>query len=597
MRRRLVIGPSLLLLGAAGPLLFLGYVAGLTTISMGLLQLGEWLIHRCRAVADLHRRLARDWSGVVVEEPYTPAPPEPRPDDEGWYRFDGTLYRRPFAVRYLQRVKWIGEDPATGRDLDFFLLDTVIGPVLGLAVVLFGHSPLRLHGRWVRSRLGPRNQRAWQRWAARGLRDLGRLALTGGLAVLNLLVAVLVLVIFVLSHVLFVLQLWPVGTAWAARAAGLGRRLAGSWSGVPVPETYLPVEEPQPTSDGFYRVGRSLKRTPAASLWRARYRRAMTDPATWRDLLWLLGDTPVTALLLAPIALCVWVFGTGVWIPLWVGVGELLLGTGDPVPQMAAPARSLAQTPVVGVPLGLASAVAALALAPLLLRAHGHWTRLLLAPTGRAQLAQRVRDLARTRADATDSEDAELRRIERDLHDGTQARLVALGLKLSAAEELFARDPERARQLIEQSKTDSGQALAELRVLVRGIRPPVLTERGLADAVRALVLDLDVRIEVEGDLPGRCPSAVEAAAYFATRELVTNAIKHARADTVRVRLAHDGVLRVSVTDDGVGGANPARGSGLRGLRKRLGTFDGTLVLHSPPGGPTEATVEIPCALS
>ncbi|WP_461154910.1 sensor histidine kinase [Saccharopolyspora tripterygii] len=596
MRTRLKIGSSLLFLGLAGPLLFAGYVAGLTAISIGVPGSG-WLIGRCRAAADLSRRLARDWSGVQVDDPYRPEPPEPQPDAEGWYRYDNTVYRRPTLVRYLQRVMWIGEDPATGRDLDFFLVNTIIGPVLGLGVVLLGRVPLELHGRWVRSRLGPRTERGWQRWTVRGLRDLWRLAVLFALSLLNLLVAALVIALFVLSHVLFVLQAWPVAAGLSARAAGLGRRLAGSWSGVPTAQTYLPLVEPEPTSDGLYRVGRSLKRTPTAALWRARYRRTTTDPATWRDLLWLLGDAPVTAALFAPAVLLVWVFGWGAWISVWVRLGDLLLGTGEPWAEVSGPARWLAQVPLVGIPLGLACGIAVLAAAPALLRAHGRWTRWLLSPTRRAELAQRVGELSRTRADATDAEDVELRRIERDLHDGTQARLVALGMKLAAAEQLLAHDPDRARDLLDQSKTDSGHALAELRALVRGIRPPVLTERGLVDAIRALALDLDVSVAVDGDLPGRCPSAVEAAAYFTTRELITNALKHARASTVRVRIAHEGRLRISVDDDGVGGADPDRGSGLRGIRTRLGTFDGTLQLSSPPGGPTEAIVEIPCALS
>lgn len=596
VRRRLKIGSSLLLLGLAGPLLFAGHVAGLTALTIGVPGSGR-LIGRCRAAAGLSRRLARDWSGVQVDEPYLPEPPEPQPDAEGWYRHDNTLYRRPVLVRYLRRVKWIGDDPATGRDLDFFLLNTIIGPVLGIAVVLAGRAPLELHGRWVRSRLGPRTERGWQRWTVRGLRALWRLAVLFALSSLHLLIAALVIALLVLSHVLFLPQVWPLAAGLAARAAGLGRTLAGSWSGVPTAQTYLPLVEPEPTSDGLYRVGRSLKRTPTAALWRARYRRATTDPATWRDLLWLLGDAPVTALLLAPAVLLVWVFGWGAWISAWVRVGQLLLGTGDPWAELSGPARWLAQTPLVGIPLGLACGIAVLAAAPALLRAHGRWTHRLLSPTRRAELAQRVRELSRTRADATDAEDVELRRIERDLHDGTQARLVALGMKLAAAEQLLAHDPDRARDLLDQSKTDSGHALAELRALVRGIRPPVLTERGLVDAIRALALDLDVAVGVEGDLPGRCPPAVEAAAYFTTRELITNALKHARAGAVRVRIAHEGRLRIAVVDDGVGGADPGRGSGLRGIRTRLGTFDGTLQLSSPPGGPTEAIVEIPCALS
>ncbi|MEV5542824.1 sensor histidine kinase [Saccharopolyspora shandongensis] len=591
-------GLVLLLLALPGPLLFVLYLFGLGVASLGLLWPGEWLVGRCRAAANRGRRLARDWGGVEVPVPYRPAPPEPQPDAEGWYRHDKALYRKPRIPRYLTRVVWLAEDPATNRDLNWMLLNTVAGAVLGLLAVLGGRTFLRAHGLWTRLLLSPVRPRPWRERVVHGLHDLWHLVVLGLLAVVNLLAGVLLVVLFVVTHVLGAFVWWPWCNQVARLLAGLGRSLAGKWSGVAVDEVYLPFVAPLPTSDGLYRAGRMLRKSPRPAIRWARYRQAMTDPASARDLLWLLGDGPVTAALLAPLAALCWVFGWGFWIPFWIWVGGLFSDVGQPWAELPAPAKWLAETPLAGFPLGLAAGAAVVALAPPLVRLHGRWTRVLLAPTGKTLLAQRVRRLAETRADATEAEDTQLRRIERDLHDGAQARLIALGLKLAAAEQLLDSDPQRARELLGESKAESGQTLAELRALVRGIRPPVLTERGLVDAVRALALDLSVRIEVSADLPGRCPSAVESAAYFATRELVTNALKHAGAEAIRVELDHQqGALRIVVTDDGSGGADPDRGSGLRGIRRRLGTFDGTLHLSSPLGGPTRATMEIPCALS
>ncbi|MEV0702366.1 sensor histidine kinase [Saccharopolyspora sp. NPDC050389] len=591
-------GLALLLLALPGPLLFVLYLLGVIVASIGLLGPGEWLIGRCRAAANHSRRLARDWGGVEVPVPYRPAPPDPQPDAEGWYRHDKALYRKPGVPRYLKRVAWLAEDPATDRDLNWMLLNTVAGAVLGLLAVLGGQIFLRAHGLWTRMLLSPARPRPRRERVLRGLHNLWHLAVLALLAVVNLLAGAVLVVLFALAHVLGAFLWWPWCNRGARLLAGLGRSLAEKWSGVAIGEAYLPYVAPVPTSDGLYRAGRRLSKSPRPAIMRARYRQAMTDPASWRDLLWLLGDAPVTAALLAPLAVLCWVFGWGFWISFWVRVGALFFDVGRPWAELPAPAKWLAETPLLGIPLGLAAGAAVVALAPLLVRVHGRWTGLLLAPTEKTRLAQRVRRLAETRADATEAEDTQLRRIERDLHDGAQARLIALGLKLAAAEQLLDSDPQRARELLGESKAESSQTLTELRALVRGIRPPVLTERGLVDAVRALALDLSVRIEVAADLPGRCPSAVEAAAYFVTRELVTNALKHAGADTIRVELGYQReALRIVVTDDGVGGAAPDRGSGLRGIRRRLGTFDGTLHLSSPPGGPTRATMEIPCALS
>jgi signal transduction histidine kinase len=214
------------------------------------------------------------------------------------------------------------------------------------------------------------------------------------------------------------------------------------------------------------------------------------------------------------------------------------------------------------------------------------------------ELLDRVRRLTTTRAAAVDTVAAELRRVERDLHDGAQARLIALGISLRATERLIRTDPDIAVALVAEARENSARALAELRALVAGIHPPVLAERGLGDALRALALDSPAATTVDIDLPGQLPAPVEAAAYFAVAEVLANAAKHAGARGIHIRAAHSaGALRIEVTDDGIGGADPARGSGLRGVERRLATFDGVFAISSPPGGPTIIVIEVPCALS
>ena len=245
-------------------------------------------------------------------------------------------------------------------------------------------------------------------------------------------------------------------------------------------------------------------------------------------------------------------------------------------------------------------------------RTIGPHLRVLLRPEPDAELAGRVRQLTQTRADAVDSAAAELRRVERDLHDGAQARLVALGMNLRAVERLIPTSPQAAIALVAEARETSSRALTELRDLVRGIYPPVLADRGLGDAVRALALDTPLRTETDIDLPGRLDAPVESACYFAVAEALANAVKHSGARMVHIRIRHTaarpafgarlrpaaaGMLRIEVTDNGAGGADPARGSGLAGIERRLGTFDGILAVSSPPGGPTMIVMEVPCALS
>ncbi|MFB9314501.1 sensor histidine kinase [Nocardioides plantarum] len=221
-----------------------------------------------------------------------------------------------------------------------------------------------------------------------------------------------------------------------------------------------------------------------------------------------------------------------------------------------------------------------------------------LATSRTERLQQRVQVLTETRAEAVDSAAAELRRLERDLHDGPQARLVALSMSLGLAEQLLAEDPDAARRLIGDARTTTSAAIGDLRSVVRGIHPPVLADRGLTGAVQALALDMAVPVTVVADLDGRPPAPVESAVYFAVAECLANVGKHARADAVTIAMTHvDGRVRVRVHDDGVGGADPGAGTGMLGVRRRLAAFDGTMSVSSPTGGPTEVILEVPCDLS
>jgi signal transduction histidine kinase len=215
--------------------------------------------------------------------------------------------------------------------------------------------------------------------------------------------------------------------------------------------------------------------------------------------------------------------------------------------------------------------------------------------TRRDRLARRVETLETTRLGAVEEQDAELRRIERDLHDGAQARLVALGLSLGMAEQKFRTDPEEAEKLVAEARAGVAEALTELRDLARGIHPPVLADRGIAAALDTLADRSPLPTTVHVELPGRPPARVETAAYFVAAEALANAAKHSGADRVEISVCQrDGILAVAITDDGAGGADAA-GGGLSGLRRRVEALDGTLTVESPAGGPTTIRAELPCA--
>jgi signal transduction histidine kinase len=332
-------------------------------------------------------------------------------------------------------------------------------------------------------------------------------------------------------------------------------------------------------------------RVPANRGPMTRVRTISTDPATWRDFAWLPVNA-VLGVLVGIVPLVLWVGGIGGFVMpiLWAFGAEradytLIDGTTP---------GNFVLAPIIG---GLYLA-AAWWLTPRAATAHAKVTRWLLAPTARTTLTSRVRELADSRADTVDAQAAELRRIERDLHDGAQARLVALGMNLGMAEEMLTRDPDAARELLAEARQSSSQALTELRGLVRGIHPPVLADRGLDGAVRALALATPIPVEVDIELPGRPQAPVESAAYFAVAETLTNVAKHSGASAAWIRIRHaDDRLSLMIGDDGRGGADAVQGGGLHGIERRLAAFDGTLGIASPVGGPTIVTLELPCELS
>lgn len=236
-------------------------------------------------------------------------------------------------------------------------------------------------------------------------------------------------------------------------------------------------------------------------------------------------------------------------------------------------------------------------LMPVLMRWRAELDRAMLSPT-REFLERRVAEVSQSRAETIDHSAAELRRIERDLHDGAQARLVALGMNLGMAEEMLAKDPEGAAAMLAEARAVTTSALGDLRSVVRGIHPPVLADRGLAGAIQALALDMSLPVSVLINLAGRPAAPVESAVYFATSELLANIGKHAEATRAAIEVTHDGeALKVVVEDDGKGGAALSSGTGLAGVARRLAAFDGTMDVASPVGGPTVVTLEVPCALS
>ncbi|GHC45097.1 sensor histidine kinase [Streptomyces flavofungini] len=383
------------------------------------------------------------------------------------------------------------------------------------------------------------------------------LLMASGLSIVSYVFVGILLFALAASLIVVGLGMLPETVLLLRKLAGIKRRQVGEWSGRRIPEAYTPL------------TGTLVERV----------RKAVKDPGTYRDLRWLVLHF-FYGLLLLYVALPLWVIGAlvdGVWCGL------------------------LRRRAVV---LPLIVRLAAL---------DARWSRALLKPSPdaerNAELAERVEELTVTRAGAVAAHGAELRRIERDLHDGTQARLVSLSMRVGLARRAYdkqvaaapgaeAPDPDVVRRLLDDAQDQAEEALTELRHVVRGIHPPILTDRGLVGAVRALAASsgLEVAVRDDGVEGGpRAPAAVEAAAYFVMAEALTNAAKHSGARRAEVELARAATgLRILVRDEGRGGADESGGTGLLGMRRRVAALDGTMEVVSPAGGPTLIGVELPC---
>jgi signal transduction histidine kinase len=323
---------------------------------------------------------------------------------------------------------------------------------------------------------------------------------------------------------------------------------------------------------------------PADRRLAARLKAAAHDPQRWKDLAYHLIFS-VIGFIWGTIWLALWAFVLGtITLPVWWWAmpsdAQYLTMDLDTWEQtLGAAAIGVAVLPVtLFAQRGLAASQAGIA-------------RWLLAPS----LAARVERLTETRAGAVDAAATELQRIERDLHDGAQARLVALAMDLGMAEERFDRDPESARLLVGEARMEAKRALAELRDLARGIRPSLLSERGLGPAIAALAARSPVPATATCDVPGRPPAPVETAAWFVVSEALANTAKHSGAQRAAVWVTlRNNDLHVEVVDDGRGGADPG-GAGLKGLAQRVAALDGSLEVNSPAGGPTVVRAVLPCA--
>jgi len=320
-------------------------------------------------------------------------------------------------------------------------------------------------------------------------------------------------------------------------------------------------------------------------------RAALRDPAVRRELAWLPCHATL-GLLLGLLALTLPLSGVhDTSFPLW---WRLVPASADNSSLGFGPVHNWPEALAICL-VGVATIGVALVFLPGLARLQAAPGRRLLSPDHETDLALRVAELTATRAAALDAHTAELRRIERSLHDGTQNRIVAVNVLVGAAKRALARDPAEAMEILDRAQTAAEYALAELRGVVRSILPPVLTERSLPDALTGLVAACPVDCRIEAELTERCAVSVEATVYYAVAEALTNIAKHSGAShaTVRLRRQRDR-LCADITDDGDGGADSRGGSGLSGIRRRVEAHDGTFELSSPPGGPTVLRVSVPC---
>jgi signal transduction histidine kinase len=402
------------------------------------------------------------------------------------------------------------------------------------------------------------------------------LAMTSHLAGLVMGLAVFVVVVTGLSLGFSLLVLALVGLP----LLGLTLRLASYFAVVERTRIALMLGTPIPAWPAGSRAGYRWGIVPR---WRM-----LAEKATWGEIGYSLLRMPVSAVA-ATLSLAAW---TAALVLLTLPLYNRYLPSGG---------ARIGNVVFTGTPAMATSAALGLALlliAPQLTRGFGRLdaslSRGLLGPP--SDLAARVIQLETSRERVVDAAEAERRRIERDLHDGAQQRLVALAMELGRAKARFADDPDGARVLVDQAHAQAKEALTELRNLVRGVHPPVLTERGLDAALSGLAALCPIPVDVHVDVPVRPRTSVEAVAYFVVAEALTNVAKHSRASHAKVMVeghGFPGTLTVMISDDGIGGAK-AESPGLSGLADRVSGVDGRLSVESPAGGPTIIAVELPC---
>jgi signal transduction histidine kinase len=425
-------------------------------------------------------------------------------------------------------------------------------------------GPARGWGRAGRALAGPVAPRTWRLTAALGVSLVSGVVFCAAV-LLTLITAALFSWIVAAGPILMAAAL-----RLGARLAGVDRRRIGRWYGTGIEPPPLPVRRPDE------------RMLDAQRAWRR-------SPAAWRVTCYQLVRAPAGAAAIFVLVLSWWTFiGLGLVAPLrgmapaftswFFGHGELSVA---------------AQT--VAVIVGLAVFYLIAPLVRTFARLDAALGQRMLGPDRTDILTGEVNRLARSRALAIDAGDIERHRIERDLHDGVQPRLVSLAMQIDRARSRLDRDPAAAGELLRQAHADAKDALADLRSIARGIHPSILDERGLDAALSALVAGAPVPVTVTVRLSRRPGRNQEAAAYFTAAEAIANLAKHADASQAALGISDEGgVLVVQVADDGRGGAMVTPGGGLAGIAGRLAAVDGTLAVESPAGGPTTVTAVIPC---
>ncbi|MGW4423902.1 sensor histidine kinase [Streptosporangium sp. NPDC004631] len=384
----------------------------------------------------------------------------------------------------------------------------------------------------------------------------------------------------------------------AGFAAGVGTVIV--WVGLPILAATLLVARGM--ADVERRMlpevlGRPVPRpryraAPRNAGWFRRMVNPLTSGQSWLDLLYGIVAFPLS--IVTFVVAVTWWAGTvtGLTYPLYRWIIVQIPGN-QGLPELL----GLSDSPLVEVVFNTVIGVLFALTLPLMLRGaalvQAGLGRAML--TGVAELHERIDDLAQGRAAAVSAEANALRRLERDIHDGPQQRLVSLAMDLSRAQRRLRSDPQAVEEMLGQAIASTRETLDELRALSRGIAPPILTDRGLAPALAALAGRCTIPVELDVQTTGRFPAAVENTVYFVVAESLTNAAKHSHATVCTVSLSRTGgVLMLTVGDDGVGGAHVAKGHGLSGLADRLRAVDGELAVESPVGGPTVIVAEVPC---